>query len=403
MKMNMKAVIQILTCVSLCSGFLTKKDISDLSTPIDEMISREGYPVEKHTVETDDGYLLGVYRIPHGKKDTTTGNRPAVYMLHGLYSTGADWVMLGPKRSLAYILVEEGYDVWIGNNRGNRYSQKHVKLDVEDEDFWKFTVDEVALKDNPACIDYILNATGHSKIAYIGHSMGTVTLFAMLSAKTDYNDKINVAALLAPSALYNFTSAPIFAVSDLAGFITPITEIVGVRGKVGSINNKVTLTLIHEVCSKNLIFTTAVCLPAYWTLFGYDCHVEPSTISEIVSHIGGTTSSYQIIHFSQFKKYHRLQMYDFGEEKNIEKYNSSTPPQYDIKRISAPIGLFSSLGDEFADPDDVEYAHQTLPNVATNYMVPSSCYTHTSFIYGYDSNKILYPKIVTLLNKFKSN
>jgi hypothetical protein len=32
------------------------------------MIAREGYPVETHTVKTEDCYLLEMHRIPFGKK-----------------------------------------------------------------------------------------------------------------------------------------------------------------------------------------------------------------------------------------------------------------------------------------------------------------------------------------------
>ena len=39
----------------------------------------------------------------------------------------------------AYMLADRGYDVWLGNARGNTYSRAHVNMTPADPDFWKFT------------------------------------------------------------------------------------------------------------------------------------------------------------------------------------------------------------------------------------------------------------------------
>ena len=39
---------------------------------------------------------------------------------------------------VAFILSDAGYDVWLGNYRGNTYSRAHEHLDPDELDFWMF-------------------------------------------------------------------------------------------------------------------------------------------------------------------------------------------------------------------------------------------------------------------------
>lgn len=38
-----------------------------------ELITSKGYPCENHEVETDDGFILGLQRIPHGRHYPVAG------------------------------------------------------------------------------------------------------------------------------------------------------------------------------------------------------------------------------------------------------------------------------------------------------------------------------------------
>jgi len=38
----------------------------------------------------------------------------------------------------AFVLSDAGYDVWLGNARGNVYSKRHAWLSTRDRMFWNF-------------------------------------------------------------------------------------------------------------------------------------------------------------------------------------------------------------------------------------------------------------------------
>ena len=69
-----------------------------------EIVAERGYPVEVHHVQTSDGYILEMHRIPRGRAQAGPPGRP-VLVLHGLQDSSAAWVInprqpLGQSRAL---------------------------------------------------------------------------------------------------------------------------------------------------------------------------------------------------------------------------------------------------------------------------------------------------------------
>ncbi len=99
------------------------------------------------------------------------------------------------------MLANIGYDVWLGNNRGNKYSRSHISLNPDkDKNFWNYSYHEMGKYDLPAMIDFIqLTTRSNRKITYVGHSQGTSQLFAGMTLLPDYfEQKINGFIALGP-------------------------------------------------------------------------------------------------------------------------------------------------------------------------------------------------------------
>ena len=164
---------------------------------------------------TKDGYLLGLHRLctPKGAQRTSIGtrtNKPVVYLHHGLLMNSEVWVCLtSPDRALPFVLVDLGFDVWLGNNRGNKYSKKSIKFDPNLKEFWNYSIDDFAWHDIPDSINYILDITRAGNVSYIGFSQGSAQAFAALSIHPQLNQKVNVFIALAPAMSPTGLAAPV--------------------------------------------------------------------------------------------------------------------------------------------------------------------------------------------------
>lgn len=89
---------------------------------------------------------------------------------HGLLDSCAGIVVDGLD-SMAFFFADAGFDVWMNNSRGNRFSRNHTYLDADvDKEFWDFSFQEMGKYDQPALFDFILSKTRVKNLTYIGHS-----------------------------------------------------------------------------------------------------------------------------------------------------------------------------------------------------------------------------------------
>ena len=140
-------------------------------------MQENGFNFEQHMVTTSDGYILTMFRINGLQKEgVAPRGKRVIYFQHGILDSADCWVAHRSAVAPAFVAARAGYDVWLGNTRGNKYSKGH-QGSPSNYDRWNFDFEEMGDLDITAEIEYSLKVTGEKKVAYIGHSQGIFTLF----------------------------------------------------------------------------------------------------------------------------------------------------------------------------------------------------------------------------------
>jgi len=354
-----------------------------------ELIQYWGYPCETHELVTKDGYVLKMFRIPGGKHwNGTSKYRGVFYLQHALMSSSADWVENLPHQSLGFVLADQGYDVWLGNVRGNRYCRRHTKLKVTSPEFWDFTFDQHASEDLPAMIDYVLQKTNQKQLYYIGHSQGTVMAFAGLSENLDLQRKIKM----------------MFAMG-------PITRMVHINKAVkwiASWKNKMALMWrlfgIHEFfpdergTGKFCWWFPSICTKMMGIISGIDnTFLNKTRLPIYFAHTPAGTTTKNMLHWFQLINTKGFAKFDYGSDGNMKHYGHIYPPEYDTTKIHTPVVLISGTEDTLSSVQDAVWTREHLGNCVAHYEILG--YNHFDFIWGMNAGDVLYRRIVDVIGK----
>ncbi|XP_067408894.1 putative lysosomal acid lipase/cholesteryl ester hydrolase isoform X2 [Emydura macquarii macquarii] len=356
---------------------------------VSEIIRYHGYPSEEHEVLTEDGYILSVNRIPSGKNSVNTGQKPVVFLQHPLVGDATHWISNLDNNSLGFLLADAGFDVWLGNSRGNTWSQKHKTLKPYQQKFWEFSFDEMSKYDLPAVLYFAMNKTGQKELYYIGHSEGTTLGFIAFSIRPDLAQRIKMFFALGPVTTITFAKSPLIKLVSL-----PETLLKTVFGTKGIFHQNQHLKKpITLFCNKLGKFCACI---LFFVAGRNEQNLNMSRLAMYVGHSPAGTAVQNILHWRQVLYSKQLQAYDYGcKEKNMEKYNQTTPPIYKIEDLKMPIAVWSGGHDLFADPRDMAALLGRITNLIHHKHFPE--WEHLDFTWGLDAAKRMYVKIIEMM------
>ncbi|XP_007537843.1 lipase member M isoform X2 [Erinaceus europaeus] len=376
------------------SGRMPTKDVDpEAFMNVSEIIRHKGYPCQEYEVTTEDGYILSVNRIPQGLMQLKAGPRPVVFLQHGLLGDASNWISNLPNNSLGFILADAGYDVWMGNSRGNTWSRKHQSLSTDQDEFWAFSYDEMARFDLPAVINFILQKTGQEKIYYVGYSQGTTMGFIAFSTMPELAQKIKTFFALAPIATVKYAKSP-----GTRFLLLPDIMLTGLFGKQEFLyQTRFLRQYIIYLCGQVII--DQICGNVMLLLGGFNSNnMNMSRANVYVAHSTAGTSVQNILHWSQAVNSGELRAFDWGSEiKNLEKSNQPTPLRYRVRDMTVPTAMWSGGQDWLSNPEDVKALLSEVANLVYHKSIPE--WAHVDFIWGLDAPQQVYSEILGLMQQ----
>jgi len=371
-----------------------------------QLIQSKGYPFEEHFAKTSDCFTLRMFRIPgpQGSSGSSSG-KPVVLLQHGVLDTSDTWMMNHAQNSLSFMLADAGFDVWLGNTRGNRYSRNSTCYNPDswiNHKFWEWSYDEMAKFDMPAQVDKALEISGAKSLTYIGHSQGTTQAFSNFMQSSEYNlhlqGKINAFIALAPVFhLKNTKSLALSAMSNLD--IDVLVKLIGIHEFLPS--SKLLKLILPKLCTAE----PKLCENSIGMFAGFDAaDFDETRIGVYVAHFPNGVSIQEICHFAQSVRKNPVSYYDYGFLGNLLHYKSRSAPVYDLTKSQAPPTYFFYGGlDDLANSKDVEQLLNEFPKSAQAQVNFNPAYGHLDYVWGKNSYLDVYQPIVKIIQNLSAN
>ncbi|XP_017777743.1 PREDICTED: gastric triacylglycerol lipase-like isoform X1 [Nicrophorus vespilloides] len=389
--------------IAICAGFSYKNNVCktwsdytikhvsdsckynpDVNANMISIVQRYNYKIQTHYVLTEDDYILTVFRIANSSSSFNS-NRQPIFLQHGTICSSEIWLQRG-EDSIGFHLANAGFDVWLGNTRGNYNSPGHKFYTTQDSKFWDHSFDELVL-DIPAVVSYIGNKTGRTgDLLYVGHSIGSTQVLAYASERPDQAKKNLKAMILFAPAVY----------LDKQGFLVNLVRfLLNIPLPFDSVD--VRSPLIAMICSFTVI-NINLCRYIFDLNFGNENNLyDPALFPIMLASLPDRESLKPFVQYIQFADTAEFKKFDYGSKGNLKKYGTEKPPKYDLGKISVPVYTFIGTSDDLTPFSNAETFHKELTVYNEIYALQN--YSHMAYFLDANAKEVLYKPFFNLLEK----
>ena len=359
-------------------------------------IAKLNLNLEEIQVVTEDRYVNNIWALT--SKDEFNRNGKSIIVQHGLLDSAFTWLILEDK-SIAKLLCDEGYRVYLPNMRGNQFSRSHLDYDGSlNSKYWDFSFDEMAQYDLPSVVNLIKKRDGVEKIDYMGHSQGTLIFFLAYMNNPDFMEK-NINKFIAVGTVPNINNAehfllPLGVKSNIAELI-PVKNFMTFPKELGQV-----LVPFCTGKAKNLCHTVMrMCFGG----FEDTGRVDYDRLGKnIFMHQPGGTSLQNMKHWLQLFDTKKTAKYDFGAIDNMIHYGTTYPPRYHLSRmrkykIKSLIAV--SDADPFCNPIDTLEFLLKIDDQSVIEILSLKDYNHIDYVWADSAYEDIYPKVLEFLGQ----
>jgi len=347
---------------------------------LQEVLKLRAEKFETYYIKTDDGWDIALHRrLPPRMEET----KPPVILCHGVGQNGKFWE-LDQEHDVATLLWEAGYDAWILDLRGCGFSTKPAwtLLHAPDPDpekllrisvgKFEWTLDDHIMKDVPAAIALVQKVTHRRKVAWVGHSLGSIVILGYL----ERSGSDDVCAVVACGCPMLIPQPPNNIMRDIQYFTLAIEA---VNNRLQSLAGVATAGQIKSPVDMLFYNPDNVDLPVLTSLFLYAAEDSPRPLVKQLLQLAATGE---------------LRSYD-------GKYNYTA----NLSKVKTPVMFLAGKVDNMAVPEAVRYAYHAVSSKEKGFRLfglangDSIDYGHNDLIIGRRAPKEVYPVILDWLSR----